>query len=34
MMFIVVASIILGVVLAFKDKRDLGQIIEDIIKKK
>jgi hypothetical protein len=34
MTFLIVASLVLGIVLAIKDDRDLGEIIHDIIRKK
>lgn len=34
MTFFLVSGLVLGVVLAIKDKRDLGEIIHDIIRKK
>lgn len=34
MTFLIVASVIVGIMLAFTDKRNLAEIIEDIIKRK
>jgi hypothetical protein len=34
MVFAIIAGIIIGVILAFRDERDLGDIIQGIIKKK
>jgi hypothetical protein len=34
MTFLIVASLVLGIVLAIKDDRDLGEIIHDMLRKK
>jgi len=34
MVVAIIAGIIIGVILAFRDERDLAEIIQDIIKKK
>jgi hypothetical protein len=34
MTFLIVASVVIGITLAFTDKRNLAEIIEDLIKRK